>query len=227
VFGGETRRVVAVVGCYGSPVLVAAERLLIRIRQVPSRADELIDLRERLRQAHAEPARSEEQATAREVREHKLRLSAALASVTSCARCAAGRRWPRGAFDGGDCCSAVTADLFSEEEVAALAQSGTRLRDLRAPRGAHPGCAFRGPTGCTLHAADRPARCVRYTCNLLRRELRGRGELAQIDQLRDELQRAMDRFVALRRARLDDELLAPLEHALRVARDAGDGSGDT
>jgi hypothetical protein len=204
-------------------VLVAAERLLIRIRQVPSRADELIELRRRLREAHAEPAGDDERALAREVRERKQRLSAALSSVTSCARCAAGRRWPRGAFDGGDCCSAVTADLFAEDEVAALAQAGTRPHHLRAPRGVHPGCAFRGPTGCTLRAADRPVRCVRYTCMLLRRELRERGELAAIDVLRDELQQAMDRFVALRRARLDEELLAPLEHALRVAHESGRG----
>lgn len=199
-------------------MLVAVERLLIRIRQVPSRADELVALRQRLRAERAARAGDDEQAAARELRALKLRLAAALAAVSACAGCAAGRRWPRGAFDGGDCCSGVTADLFSADEVAALAQSGTRPHHLRAPRGEHPGCAFRGPTGCTLRPGDRPERCVRYTCNLLRRELRGRGDLAQIDLLREALQRTMDRFAALRRARLDDELLAPLEHALRAAR---------
>ena len=101
-----------------------------------------------------------------------------------------------------------------------LARAGTRPRHLRAPRGDHAGCAFRGATGCTLPPAHRPQRCVHYTCNLLRRELRARGELAPVDELLAELQRLMARFVELRRARLDDELAAPLEAALRRAHAA-------
>ena len=69
-------------------------------------------------------------------------------------------------------------------------------------------------TGCTLAAADRPGRCVHYTCTTLRRELRARGDLARIDTLLDGLQRAQQRFAELHRTRLDDELLAPLEAAV-------------
>ena len=43
-----------------------------------------------------------------------------------------------------------------------------------------------------------------------------------IDELRDELQRLMTRFGALRSARLDDELFAPLEEALARAHAAID-----
>lgn len=200
-------------------MFVAVERLLIKLRQVPSRATELIELRRRLQAQRAAPGGAEEMVLAHQLRALKVRLADALASTTSCAGCAAGRRWPRGAFTGGDCCSGVTADLFSEDEVAALAASGTRPRDLRAPRGDHAGCAFRGATGCTLRPVDRPERCVRYTCNLLRRELRAGDALESIDVLRDELQRTMDRFAALRRARLDDELFLPLERALLEGRD--------
>jgi len=201
-------------------VVIPLERLLLRVRQVRSRSDELLALRQRLRAERSVRAGDEEHALALELRALKLRISEAVAAVSSCTRCAAGRRWPRGAFAGGDCCSGVTADLFSDDEVAALAQAGTRPRDLHAPRGDHAGCAFRGATGCTLNPADRPQRCVHYTCNVLRRELRTRGDLEPIDELLDQLAHLMTRFVALRRERLDDELLAPLEQALVVAQAA-------
>ncbi|MDX2090611.1 MAG: hypothetical protein SFX73_22315 [Kofleriaceae bacterium] len=196
-------------------MLIAVERLLVRVRQVPSRADELIALRRRVRAERSANPGVEERATAAEILALKEKLSHALASVTACATCAVGKRWPRGAFPGGDCCSAVTADLFSDDEVAALVQSGTRPRHLDAPRTDHAGCAFRGETGCTLSAAHRPGRCVHYTCFVLRTELRARGELGHIDELRTQLQEAQARFHALREARLDDELLVPLETALR------------
>ena len=195
-------------------MLIAVERLLVRVRQVPSRADELLALRARLRRERAAVPSDAERGAAHEVRARKDEVAAALADVTACASCAHGKRFPRGAFAGGDCCSGVTADLFSDDEVAALAQAGTRPRDLRPPRTVHAGCAFRGATGCTLAAVDRPGRCVHYTCTTLRRELRARGDLARIDTLLDGLQRAQQRFAELRRTRLDDELLAPLEAAV-------------
>jgi len=198
-------------------VLIPVERLLLRVRQVPVRAEELLVLRQRLRREQAAGVGDEERATAIAIRALKVRISAALREVSACTSCAAGRRRPRGTFPGGDCCSGVTADLFSDDEVAALARAGTRPRHLRAPRTEHAGCAFRGATGCTLTAAHRPQRCVHYTCNLLRRELRARGELAAIDVLLAELAHLMRRFVTLRGARLDDELLAPLEEALALA----------
>ena len=197
-------------------MLIAVERLLVRVRQVPTRADELIPLRARLRRERRERATADERAIALTIRDLKQRISDALSSVTACAHCAEGKRPPRGVFSGGDCCSGVTADLFSDDEVAALAQAGTRPHRLRAPRTDHAGCAFRGELGCTLAAVDRPGRCVHYTCTTLRRELRARGDLAQIDALLDELQREMLAFAELRHARLDDEILGPLEEALRA-----------
>lgn len=197
-------------------MLIPIERLLLRARHVRTRADELIALTARLRTAQTERPGDDERAAAVELRALKVRLSASLASVTSCASCAVGKRWPRGAFTGGDCCTGVTADLFSEDELAALAAAGTRPRDLTAPRDEHAGCAFRGGHGCTLDAEDRPERCVSYMCTLLQRELRARGELAEADTLVAELRTVMARFTRLRGARLDDEILEPLEAALRA-----------
>jgi hypothetical protein len=208
------------VGCYRDGVLIPVERLLIRFRQVPSRAEELLALRARVRAAAAEDTGAEERTLARELRELKQRAAAALANVSACAHCAEGKRWPRGAFTGGDCCSGVTADLFSDDEVAALAQAGTRPHHLRAPRTAHAGCAFRGEIGCTLAATHRPQRCVHYTCHVLRRELRAKGELEAVDALMNQLKERMAAHVALRRARLDDEILGPLEEALSATADA-------
>jgi hypothetical protein len=197
-------------------VLIQIERLLVRTRQVRTRADELIELRGRLRGERAASPGEDERAASVELRALKTKVARTLASVTSCASCAAGKRGPRGVFAGGDCCTGVTADLFSDDEVAALAQAGTRPGDLRAPRTEHAGCAFRGATGCTLQAEDRPERCVSYMCNILRRELRTRGELTEIDAMIAELRSGMARFTELRRVRLDDEILAPLEAAIRA-----------
>lgn len=198
-------------------MLIPLERLLVRVRQAPSRADELLALRQRVRTESHARAGDEERATALAMRALKQRISAALSSVSSCTTCATGRRAPRGTFPGGDCCSGVTADLFSDDEVAALVLAGTRPRHLRPPRTEHAGCAFRGALGCTLSSQDRPQRCVHYTCHALRRELSPRGELAPLDVLLDELQRLMARFVALRAVRLEAELFAPLERACLTA----------
>ncbi len=180
-----------------------------------TRADELIALHGRLRSARAQQPGHEEREAARELRALKVRISASLASVTSCTSCATGKRWPRGAFTGGDCCTGVTADLFSDDEVAALAAAGTRPHELRAPRDEHAGCAFRGGQGCTLDAEHRPERCVSYMCTILRGELRTRGELAEADSMIADLRGVMARFTVLRSTRLDDEILAPLEAAMR------------
>lgn len=204
----------------GSVMLIQIERLLLRTRHVRTRADELIMLSARLRSQRAERPAEDERAAAAELRALKTDVSGALARVTSCATCATGKRWPRGAFAGGDCCTGVTADLFSDDEVAALAQAGTEPGDLRAPTGDHAGCAFRGETGCTLEAEDRPERCVSYLCTILRRELHTRGELAEIDGRIAELRQAMSRFSELRAARIDDEILGPLEAALRATTGA-------
>jgi hypothetical protein len=192
-------------------VLIAVERLLVRVRQVPTRADELIALGTRVREMRREQPSEQERAVATEIRSVKRRVLTALSHVTSCATCATGKRAPRGAFAGGDCCSGITSDLFSEEQLAPLVQAGTTPRKLRAPRTTHAGCAFRGSTGCTLDADDRPARCIHYTCWGLRNELRKRGELVAMDAQLDELKALMEQHTELRKVRLEDELIAPLE----------------
>jgi len=199
-------------------VLIAVERLLVKVRQVPSRAGELIALRARLRAERASAVDAEERELARAVLARKLAVTAELRGVASCSSCAKGQPWPRGQYDGGDCCSGVTADLFDEGELAALAHAGTRPRDLVPPREAHAGCAFRGPRGCTLDVAHRPARCVHYVCNTLKRELHDRGQLDALEAKLADLDRAMQRFVAVHRARLDREVLAPLIDAIAAAR---------
>lgn len=199
-------------------MLIAVERLLVRVRQVPSRADELLVLRDRLRREAMAKIGDEERALALEVRALKETASEALADTKACHTCATGKRWPRGAHAGGDCCSGVTADLFDDDEVGALAAAGTRPRDLRAPRGDHAGCAFRGELGCTLEAVDRPMRCVHYTCMILRRELKATSALAATDAILVQLKGRMAELVALRQARLAAEMLAPLEAALDAAR---------
>ena len=200
-------------------MFVPVERLLIRLRQPASRADEVNALRARLRAERATPVGDDERALAREVGARKQELADALQAVTSCRSCARGEPWPRGHHDGGACCAGVTADLFDDDELAALAHAGTRPGDLTPPPGrdGHAGCAFRGPRGCTLAVAHRPGRCVHYLCDGLRRELHGRGRLDDVEGRLAALDGAMRRYVAVARARRDRETLAPLVAALEAA----------
>jgi hypothetical protein len=197
-------------------VFVRVERLLIKLRQPASRADELNALRARLRDELAKQIDDDERALAEGVLERKRAVSAELHAVTACHSCAKGAPWPRGHYNGGDCCAGVTADLFDEHELAALAHAGTRPRDLTPPRDDHAGCAFRGAQGCTLELDHRPARCVHYICDTLRRELHDRGRLDTIEAKLAELDREMQRFKTVHRARLDREVLAPLIEALEA-----------
>ena len=199
-------------------MLIAVERLMIKIRQPPSRAAELIELHRRLREELASDVDAGERALAREVHEKKLAVSAELAGVRSCASCAIGQGWTVGTYDGGACCSGVTADLFDDNELAALVHAGTRVRDLVPPRrDAHAGCAFRGATGCTLATEHRPARCVHYICDGLRHELHDRGRLDSIEQKLAALNDAMKRFRAVHVDRRDREVLAPVIEAVTAA----------
>jgi hypothetical protein len=195
-------------------VLIAVERLLIKLRQPASRAHELIELRHRLRAELAATTDPEEPALARAVLAQKHAVAARLDAVHSCRACATHQPFPIGHYDGGACCSGVTGELFDEHELAALARAGTRPHDLIAPRADHAGCAFRGPTGCTLELAHRPARCVHYLCNTLRRELHARGQLDAIERELAELDLRMQQFRAVHQARLDREVLAPLIDAI-------------
>lgn len=200
-------------------MFVPVERLLIRLRQPRSRADELVTLHARLRAELAKPADAAEHAIAREVRDRKLAVIAALTDVASCATCAKGESLPRGHYDGGACCAGTTNDLFDERELSALARAGTRVADLTPPpRGeVHAGCAFRGPTSCTLAVAHRPARCVHYVCEGLRGELHRRGELDAIEAALAALNRAMAAYTVAFAERSDREVLAPLVAALEGA----------
>ena len=189
--------------CYAAAMLVPARRLLARVRQVPTRTAELAALRRRLRAARADAPGDDERVLADRIRALKQALSAAIAAPACCTGCAAGQPAPGGTFAGGHCCSGVTADIFVDDEVAALALAGTRPGDLAGPRTEHAGCAFRGPTGCTLTPGDRATLCARYLCDDLRRELHADGRLDAIEALVAELGETFARFRALRAARLE------------------------
>lgn len=197
--------------------MIPVGRLLARVRQVPSRAAEVDAIAGRLTDERRAAPGDDERALARRLRTLKQELAAATGAVSSCMRCAKGMPRPSGAYDGGHCCSGRTLDIFVETEVAALAQAGTRPRDLVAPRTEHVGCAFRGPTGCTLAPGDRTTLCLKYVCDDLRRELHARGDLDAIEALVADIEATYARFGALRAARRDqawaDALAADLRRA--------------
>ncbi|MEO6772432.1 MAG: hypothetical protein ABI467_05345 [Kofleriaceae bacterium] len=199
-------------------MLIAVERLLIKLRQPRSRADELIELRGRLRAELASRPDADEPVLARAILDQKLRISALLDGVVSCRSCAKRLPSPVGHFAGGACCAGVTADLFDDHELAVLAHAGTRTADLVAPRTDHAGCAFRGATGCTLEVTHRPARCVHYLCTTLRRELHARAQLDVLEVELAELERRVQQFRTVRGARVDRQVLAPLFDAIAAAQ---------
>ncbi len=185
--------------------------LFDRLRYAKSRADELRPLRTALRNAPgASEVSFEESVLARDLRDLRRRIIVALGHVEACCSCARGHPLPHGRWDGGHCCGGVTSRLFTPDEVASLKAAGTRSRHLRVPADDHAGCVFRGAKGCSLDAEHRPNLCVRYTCPELRRELRARGDLAQIDGLGDELLRTFRKFVEARERRRNDEVFAEL-----------------
>jgi len=197
-------------------MFVPVERLLLRLRQPASRAVELVALRRRLRAERASVVTSDERTLAAEVAHAKLAVAEAIGSVASCGSCAARQPWPVGGFAGGACCAGVTANIFDDHELAALAHAGTRPRDLRPPAGRdiHAGCAFRGAEACSLALEHRPARCVHYVCDTLRAELHRGGRLDHVEAQLAGLDRAMRAFTAARRARQDREVLAPVVEAV-------------
>ncbi len=201
-------------------MFVAVERLRLRIRHPASRAAELAALHQVVRDELAADVDDEERRLAREVHAAKRAAAEAMQGVSSCASCATGHPWPNGHYAGVGCCAGVTADLFGDGELPALVHAGTRASDLTPPAGrdAHAGCAFRGPTGCTLDVSHRPARCVHYTCVTLRRELHRGGKLDDVEAKLAVLDEAMRQYKAVHRARLDREVLAPLIDAIERAR---------
>lgn len=185
-------------------MLIPARYLIDRMQHRRTRADELLALRQRfaagLQSPKGGPQEAREAAALLRLRGE---LSRAIGQVASCRSCAKGHPEPNGHWDGGHCCGARTEDLFNDDEVSALAQSGTTPGKLRAPTGDHAGCAFRGPSGCSLSAADRPNLCVRYLCPDLYREIFGRGDLPHIEALCRDLEETYLRFITLRAARLE------------------------
>lgn len=151
----------------------------------------------------------------------KREMAAATGEVGSCASCAGGLPWPRGAYAGGDCCSGLADNVFSDDEVAALALTGTRPRDLVEPPrdDAQAGCVFRGARGCTLDVDDRPSVCVRYACTRLQRELARLGRLDRTEAIARELGTTLVAFTAAHEARTGrewaDRELAAIEKSLR------------
>lgn len=188
-------------------------------RQPASRAAEVAALRRRLRDERAREIPDDERALAAAVARAKLAVVAAVGEVRACGSCATRQPWPVGAYAGGACCSGVTAIVFDDHELAALAEAGTRPRDLRPPPGRddHAGCAFRGATSCALALAHRPARCVHYACDTLRGELHRGDRLDRVEAARADLNGAMRAFTEAHRARQDREVLAPVLDAIAAA----------
>jgi hypothetical protein len=176
--------------------------LFDRLRQPKTRALEVRRLREKLRDEDMAQAGPDERACAAELLRLRKLLKAAIGEVQSCRTCAVGHPPPHGHFAGGHCCGLQTEDAFNDDEIAALRLSGSLPRDLRLPRGEHAGCAFRGPTGCSLRVENQPNLCVRYLCPDLFREVYGRGDGAKIEALCDEMEAVYLRFIKLRAARI-------------------------
>lgn len=132
-------------------------------------------------------------ALAEELRHLRRKMAEALHEVRACRGCAAGHPHPEGRWAGGHCCGGQTLRIFSAPEVAALKLGGTEPADWTPPHDDHAGCAFRGPTGCSLAPEDRPSICLRYICLELRAELLaregGREVLAVAAKLRDTMER--------------------------------------
>ena len=151
----------------------------------------------------------------------KREMAGATGQVRACSTCAEGQAWPRGAYAGGDCCSGLADNVFSDDEIAALALTGTRARDLVEPPrdDAQAGCVFRGAHGCSLAVDHRPSVCVRYACTKLQRELSRLGRLDSTEQIARELGEVLAAFATARAAReaaeWADRELAAIERSLR------------
>lgn len=122
--------------------------------------------------------------------------------VQSCSSCAKGCPLPHGRWDGGFCCSGHTDDIFNPVEVAFLRASGAQPIDFQPPASEHAGCAFRGPTSCSLQPKHRPNLCLYYICDDLSHELASKGRWDDVDHLAQQLRDALEQFARLREERL-------------------------
>ena len=176
-------------------------------RQAPPGQEEVTALRRRLRRLQGGGSVSPaERALAARLAATREAITTAIGDVASCSQCARNRPLPGGRFEGGACCSGTTANLFAEDELAVLKVAGCRPREFSTAAVEGGGCAFRGSSGCTLTARNRPNVCAAYLCTDLRRELHGKGRLAEVETLVDELGRDFEQFVVRREARELDEL---------------------
>lgn len=180
-------------------MFVSVRHLIDRARHPKRRADDLRALRERLA-ALPGPRSADPDLVSVACRLAELRTAMrdALTDVRSCSTCAKGHPEPFGHWDGGHCCGGATERVFSDDELAALKLSGTTAGRLVPPDAELAGCAFRGPTGCSLPIRDRPNLCVRFVCRELEAELAARGDLPRIRALQDELQRTFAHFAQQR-----------------------------
>jgi hypothetical protein len=189
-------------------VLISARHLVDRFRQRKRRAEDLAELaRELAKLPSPSKAPAELVEIANRLRQLRERLAEALGEVESCSHCAKGHPFPFGRWEGGHCCGGRTEQLFTRDELWALKLSGTSMRSLRTPVSDLAGCAFRGPTGCSLEPRHRPNLCVRYLCRDLEGELRRRGDKPEIEALARELGATFERFAAMRRHYADEALL--------------------
>jgi hypothetical protein len=200
------RRVGAVPGAHTrclSAALTVVRYALERWTRPRQRAQEVCRVRRRLSCQGTPPRVSaEEQRLARHLLRMREALAARFRGVEACTRCVRpySPSWP-----GGHCCSGHTDLLFTDDELGALRLSGTTPARLRPPRAEPAGCAFRGPTGCSLEPAHRPCLCVRYTCRELEAELASRSDYEAIKSLQQGIKLAFDRFATHRSARLERE----------------------
>jgi hypothetical protein len=195
-------------------VLLAPRLIVNRVRRKQQRAEDLARLRSMFRQLPGpEQAEAELVALAQRLASLRERMIEALGTVASCGRCATGHPLPFGRWDGGHCCGGRTEQLFTEDEVAAMKLVGVSMRALPTPDSDQAGCAFRGPTGCSLGASQRPNLCVRYLCRDLEREVRLRGDKPELDAIANELALTFERFVARRRELAEESAWAELARA--------------
>jgi hypothetical protein len=197
-------------------VFILIQYIFDRLLGPSTRADALYCVRLRLSGQDGPSAASpEEVQSAMKLRVLRKKITATLGFVESCSRCAKTESPIR---SGGHCCGGCTEDLFTDDESAALALSGTRPSHLKPPGTGVGGCVFRGPLSCSIAPDHRPSLCARYMCFELLREIDQRGDGFEIDRLQEELRAEFDHFVYLRKARLDAQLLEEMKAGLLVGR---------
>jgi len=206
---------------YSGRVRIAALFLFDLLSRPRTVASELMSLRRRLQRAsrEVECCSPEERELAVEMRKMRARIAGATQRPVCCASCARKRPLPHGRWDGGYCCGTDTWRVFTNDELLALAASGTRPGDWSVPSSDAAGCLFRGPHGCLLRAEDRPNICLRYLCLDLAAELRAEGTFKPLNTDCESLTASFRRFTELRAARKAIEEAGRMERAFGLGID--------